>query len=95
MGSVVGRTLPDIVLMDIHLRGPFDGIEAACEIHAQFDVGVIYVTGHSDAETVKRAKLAEPLGYVLKPIDFTELHNVIEKAIHRHEAERAERGKCS
>src|SRR3954454_10681646 len=58
---------PALVLMDIHLRGEMDGIEAAEHIRRTFDIPVIYLTAHSDDATVKRAQSTEAFGYILKP----------------------------
>jgi CheY-like chemotaxis protein len=58
---------PDLVLMDIHLQGEMDGIEAAKQIRAQGDIPVVYLTAYADEPTLQRAKITEPFGYVLKP----------------------------
>lgn len=81
-------TQPDIVLMDIRLRGARDGIEAALEIRRSFDVPVVFLTAHSDIGTLHRAKQAAPFGYVLKPFEEQELIIAIELAVHRHALER-------
>ena len=75
---------PDLVLMDIHLRGGMDGVEAAEAIHNRFDVPVVYLTAYADPATVGRARVTEPYGYVLKPFEERELHVVIEMALYRH-----------
>ena len=77
------RTRPDLILMDIRLKGSMDGTEAAAEIHRRFGIPVIYLTAHADAKTLARAKLAEPLGYVVKPFQDTELQAAIEMALHK------------
>lgn len=82
-----GKLAPDLVLMDIVLKGELDGIYAAQQIHARFEVPVVFVTAHSDAQTLERARLAEPYGYVLKPFDDRELHTAIEMALHKHTME--------
>ena len=74
---------PDLVLMDIHLVGEMDGIEAASIIADSCHVPVIYLTAYSDAETLQRAKLAEPFGYVVKPFDERTLEASIEMALHK------------
>ena len=78
---------PDLVLMDIHLLGEKDGIEAAAEIRLARDIAVVFVTAHADDATLKRAGLAEPFGYVLKPFDERELKATIEMALYRKQAE--------
>lgn len=79
---------PDLVLMDIMLRGGMDGIEAAEKIRSGFNVPVIYVTAHSDRELIERAKLTEPFGYLLKPFNERELHSTMEMALYKHKIER-------
>ncbi len=79
---------PQIVLMDICLKGKMDGIEAAEEIRRTFDVPIIYLTAHSDSATLARAKISEPFGYILKPFEERELKTAIEMALHKHESDR-------
>ncbi|XHX78763.1 MAG: response regulator [Stenomitos frigidus ULC029] len=79
---------PDLVLMDIRIKGEIDGIQAAEQIWHQFQIPVIYVTGHSDKSTVERARLTAPFGYLLKPIKERELYVTIESALQRCEQER-------
>ncbi|HVN22615.1 MAG TPA: PAS domain S-box protein [Syntrophorhabdales bacterium] len=78
---------PDVVLMDIMLKGEMDGIEAAEQIHANLGVPVVYVTAHADETTLQRAKRTEPMGYLLKPFNERELHAAIEIAIYKHRTE--------
>jgi signal transduction histidine kinase/DNA-binding response OmpR family regulator len=80
---------PDLILMDIHLAGEMDGIEAAEIIRREYDVPVIFLTAHSDRATLERAKLAEPFGYLLKPFDHLSLETHIEMALYKHRAERS------
>ncbi len=82
------RLGPQLVLMDIWLEGPMDGIEAAEAIRRQLDVPVIYLTAHSDPATLARAKLTGPFGYILKPFEERELATQIELALHKHQADR-------
>ncbi len=79
---------PDVVLMDIHLIGPMDGIEVAERIR-ECDLPVIYLTAHSDVATLERAKLSGPFGYILKPFDERDLQTQIEMACLRHQTEQA------
>ncbi len=79
---------PDLVLMDIVLKGDMDGIEAAEQIRELFSIPVVYVTAFSDEKILQRAKISEPYGYVLKPIQDRELQIAIEMALYRHEMER-------
>ena len=64
---------PQLVVMDVSLRGELDGIEAACEIQKDAPVPVIFLTGHTDTETLQRAVMTGPLGYLIKPFQETEL----------------------
>ena len=82
------ETRPDLVLMDIRLRGGMDGVEAAEEIRARFDIPVIYVTAYADEATLRRAKTTEPYGYILKPFEDKELRTSIEVALYKHNIER-------
>ncbi|MBN1814579.1 MAG: response regulator [Anaerolineae bacterium] len=79
---------PDLVLMDIKLKGLMDGVEAAQQIRARFDIPVVYLTAYADDLTLRRAKVTAPFGYVLKPFEEEELHSAIEMALYRHETER-------
>jgi len=78
---------PDLVLMDIVLRGDMDGIEAARQIQQKFNIPVVYLTAHSDESTLQRAKITVPFGYVIKPFDERDLHIAIEMALYRHKME--------
>lgn len=82
-----GLLRPDLVLMDIHLQGQMDGIEAADQIRRQFGIPVIYLTANADHPTVERAKFTEPFGYVIKPFEERELHTTIEIALYKHQSE--------
>ncbi|MEQ9671702.1 response regulator [Coleofasciculus sp. G2-EDA-02] len=78
---------PDLVLMDIWLKGNIDGIEAAQQIWERLKIPTIYVTGHSDQSTVERAKITAPFGYILKPVKEQALYVAIETALQRYERE--------
>jgi signal transduction histidine kinase len=82
------RLLPQIVLMDIQLKGPMDGIEAAEAIRRRIDVPVIYLTAHSDSATLTRAMVSEPFGYILKPFEERELATTIEMTLYKHQSDR-------
>jgi diguanylate cyclase (GGDEF)-like protein/PAS domain S-box-containing protein len=82
------ETLPDLILMDIHLRDDIDGIEAAETIHRRIDVPIIFCTAYSNDETLQRAKITAPYGYILKPFDNRELEINIEIALYKHRTER-------
>ncbi len=76
-------TFPDIVLMDVMLKGGMDGVEAAKEIRERFDVPVVYLTAYSDNKILERVKRTEPFGYIIKPFDENDLYSNIEVALHR------------
>lgn len=78
------ETEPDLVLMDIQLKGGASGIEAARRIRERLDVPVVYLTAFSDAETLEQAQLTDPSGYVLKPFDEKSLHAVIQMSLLKH-----------
>jgi len=78
---------PDLVLMDIMLRGRMDGIEAASTIRGRLNVPVVYLTAYVDDKNLQRAKLTEPFGYLLKPFEERELHITIEMALYKHKME--------
>ena len=86
------ETHPDLVLMDIRLKGDMDGIEAAEQIRGRFNIPVVYLTAYADDETLQRAKITEPYGYILKPFGERELHTAIEIALHKHKLERELQG---
>ena len=81
------ETHPDLVLMDIRLRGKMDGIEAAQTIRARFDVPVIYLTALADEETLQRARATEHDGLILKPFEERELHAAVAEALRQSKAE--------
>jgi CheY-like chemotaxis protein len=81
------KTHPDIVLMDIRLKGGMDGVEAAAEIHARFGIPVTYLTAYADDETLTRAQSTVPYGYLVKPFAERELHATIQMALYRHRIE--------
>jgi signal transduction histidine kinase len=79
---------PDLILMDIHLKGRIDGIEAAERIREYSpSVPVIYITAYSDDNTLARAKVTQPFGYILKPFQEREIHSTIEMALYKHKIE--------
>jgi PAS domain S-box-containing protein len=80
-----GETSPDLVLMDIMLKGDMDGVEAAEQIRLNFDIPVVYLTAYADVKTLERAKITEPYGYILKPFEEREMRTTIEMALYRHE----------
>ena len=78
------ETEPDLVLMDIHLRGGVSGIDAAHRIRQRLDVPIVYLTAFSDSETLDQAQLTEPYGYVLKPFEEKSLHAILQMSLMKH-----------
>ena len=79
---------PDLVLMDIRLAGPMDGIKTAERIQACRNIPIVYLTAHSDMNTLRRAAATEPFGYILKPFEERDVTTQIEIALFKHQAER-------
>jgi signal transduction histidine kinase len=84
---IAEETQPDVVLMDIRLGGPLDGVETAEELRDRSDVPVVFLTAYADDRTLERAKATEPFGYLLKPFEERELQIAIEIALYRHSME--------
>jgi len=78
---------PDLVLMDIHLDGSVDGIDAAVQIQAKHRIPVIFLTAYAEDETLHRALASRPFGYLIKPCEARELHAMIQMALARREVE--------
>lgn len=81
------ETRPDLVLMDIRLKGMMNGVEAAEELRRRFNIPVVYLTAYADDHTLDRAKVTEPFGYILKPFEERELYTCIEVALYKHQME--------
>ncbi|MCW5315750.1 response regulator [Nostoc sp. KVJ3] len=81
------KLLPNLVLMDIRLRGEMDGIQAAEIIWNRLQIPIVYITGHSDKSTVERAKLTFAFGYILKPVKEQQLYVAIQTALNCYQRE--------
>ena len=88
VATLVLENRPDLVLMDIRLEGKLDGIDVAHQIHERSGIPVIFLTAYADEETVRRARVTEPFGYLLKPFEDSQLRTTIEMALYKHAAER-------
>jgi DNA-binding LytR/AlgR family response regulator len=75
---------PDIVLMDIMLKGDMNGIETAEIIRQEMAIPVVFLTAYADESTLSKAKVTEPYGYIIKPFKEIDLHTSIEMAIYKH-----------
>jgi PAS domain S-box-containing protein len=82
-----GELRPDLVLMDVVLMGELDGIEAAAQIKENFNIPVVYLTAHPEESTINRAMLTSPYGYLIKPVNKTDLKNNIKLALNKHQME--------
>jgi CheY-like chemotaxis protein len=82
-------TFPDLILMDVMLKGDMDGVQAIEEIRKRFDIPVIYLTAYSDDEVLERAKLTQPYGYIVKPFKANDLRTNIEIALYKHKMEKS------
>ena len=77
--------LPDIVLMDIKLRGEMDGVETAREIHKRFGIPIIYMSGYPKETVLKQAGVQEPYDeYLSKPVEDLDMKKAIDSALHKH-----------
>lgn len=83
--KLTGETNPDLVLMDIQLNGEMDGITVANQIRNLHNVPFIYLTGSHDNSLLERAKQTDPIGFISKPFDETEIKSLIERAILQKE----------
>ena len=84
----IERDSPDIVLMDIRLKGEMDGVQAADTIRKRYALPVIYLTAHSDNATLDRARATQPYGFLVKPLANTNIKATITMAIAKHQGER-------
>lgn len=84
VAEAIEDTSPDIILMDIRLRGEMDGIEASSMIYEKYDLPVVFLTSYSDDKTIKNAKHTYPYGYLVKPFEERELHATLEIALFKH-----------
>ena len=87
-------SLPDVILMDIHIQGDKDGIELAEIINAHYSIPIIYLTAYSEEATLDRARSTRPYGYLLKPFSERELHVAIQVSMERFESDEKVRGKA-
>ncbi len=81
--ELVVKNKPDLVLMDINIRGDIDGIETAKMIKKGFNIPVVYVTSHSDGATLERAKETKPDGFIVKPFEDNALRIAIQLALKK------------
>jgi PAS domain S-box-containing protein len=83
----IEASLPDLVLMDIRLKGAMDGISVSAVIHERWLLPVVFLTAYSEDSTLERAKRTEPFGFIIKPFDDREIRCVIEMSLYKHQAD--------
>lgn len=81
------RRRPDVILMDVMLKGEMDGVTAARQIRTELDIPIIFLTAYADENTIERAKNTLPLGYIVKPFSPGELRVAVELALFKHQME--------
>lgn len=86
--SLVEELNPDLILMDIMLKGKLNGIETASKIREKHEIPIIYLTAYADENTLSKAKITEPYGYIIKPFQEIDLHTSIEMALYKHSKEK-------
>ncbi len=86
--ELLRQVKPDLILMDIQLKGKLDGIETARLIQEFHQIPVIFLTAFADREFIQKAKVCTPFGYLIKPVDIRELHSTIEMALYKVKMER-------
>ncbi|MCB0769411.1 MAG: response regulator [Flavobacteriales bacterium] len=85
--SLALEHMPDIILMDIMLKGEMNGIEAADAIRKDTNIPVIFLTAYADESTLAKAKVTQPYGYIIKPFKEIDIHTSIEMALYKHKKE--------
>ncbi|MGB1102908.1 MAG: response regulator [Crocinitomicaceae bacterium] len=81
-------TKPDIILMDIMLKGDINGIQTAEQVKEELNIPVIFLTAYTDEATLSKAKVTEPYGYIIKPFKEVDLHTSIEMALYKYSKEK-------
>lgn len=86
--AIVSNTVPDLVLVDVQLKGNQNGIELAQQIRDRWKIPIVFLTAYTDFGTLHSAQQTEPFGYLVKPFDVNELYSTIEIALHRSHTQR-------
>ncbi len=86
--KIINKTPPDMVLMDIILEGDKDGISLADILRKEYNIPVIYITAHSDRQTVAKAVETDPVGFITKPVKLNDLYSTLVTALHKNELEK-------
>jgi AmiR/NasT family two-component response regulator len=85
----ITQTTPDLILMDIMIKGDLTGIDVSEKIKEKLNIPVIFLTAYADEGTLSKAKITEPYGYILKPFKEIDLHSTIEMAVYKHQKDAA------
>lgn len=85
--ELAGETKPDIILMDIMLKGEMNGIEASAQIKEKYNIPIIFLTAYADENTLAKAKVTEPYAYIIKPFKEIDINTSIEMALYKHNKE--------
>ena len=86
--AMIPELMPELILMDIRIKGSMDGIQTAEKLRERFDIPVVYLTAHTDQQTLDRAKTTGAFGFLTKPVHHTSLSIAVEMAIHKHRTDR-------
>lgn len=86
--ELASQEKPDIILMDIMLKGEMNGIDTAQKVKEELQIPVIYLTAYADESTLEKAKVTEPYGYIIKPFKEVDLHTSIEMALYKFSKEK-------
>jgi signal transduction histidine kinase len=87
--EAVAQSQPNLVLMDIQIKGDLDGIQTAAQIRAQYHIPIVFLTAHADEMTLNQAKASHPFGYIVKPFENHDLRTAIEIALSQYQLELA------
>ena len=79
--ELVGRTNPDVIFMDIKIKGDMDGIETARILYEKLNKRVVFITAHSDKATARRASECNPLAFISKPVEDSQFKGIVENAL--------------
>ncbi|HVO74900.1 MAG TPA: ATP-binding protein [Ignavibacteriaceae bacterium] len=86
--ELTAKENPDLILMDINIKGAYDGVKTSEILKIDYDIPIIFITAFSDPKTLQRVKVTEPYGYIIKPFEERELHTAIEIALYKHNMEK-------
>ncbi|MDD2542671.1 MAG: response regulator, partial [Desulfuromonadaceae bacterium] len=86
--EMASAVLPDLILMDVTLKGEIDGIAAANQICTEVDIPIIFLTAHGDDDTFSRSKIANAFAFLEKPVNLNHLKHCVEMAIYKQTQER-------